>query len=288
MWGTAEPSGEECAVIDSGLGWKLNSVRCVISAAVVCQGLPNACRSPQLASGQSIAGMNSLIIPVLDSNTVLLFSGLKETYKAGDEVIYTCHRSDGSVLTVKHPRTCQPDGSWSGGLPDCSDREQVYLPTPATKPDSIVFPGSQEQNVIAIMPGGFWVPQPNGPVDSVNVGTTKKATTAKKSTTTTTPVPMLPEFDYYYYDENSVIPSSQEGDIRVNSIDGGSAIASKPAGIQNNILRNSEETAKAVETGNANSETSSEGDKSSTSTKKLSECLLSVCILLLFKSMATR
>ena len=217
---------------------------------------------------------------------------MKETYKSGEQVTYTCHQSDGSPLIVREPRVCQADGSWSGRAPDCRASEQLIIttPAPAANPDSIVFPGSQDQNVIAVMPGGFWVPKPNVPIDSINVGATK---TSRKPITTTTPVPMLPEFDYYEYEDKSIVTNSQGGDVNVNSIENNRVIGSnRPEDVENNILRNSdEENEQVVNRDEAKSEpNSSESDKSSSSTMRMSECLVSVCIFLVvtFKYMATK
>ena len=41
-WGLQEPSGEDCVVADSALQWQWNSIRCVISAHVVCEGIYSA------------------------------------------------------------------------------------------------------------------------------------------------------------------------------------------------------------------------------------------------------
>ena len=53
-WGLQEPSGEDCAVADSALQWQWNSVRCVISAHLVCEALVLKCASPEVNSGSYI------------------------------------------------------------------------------------------------------------------------------------------------------------------------------------------------------------------------------------------
>ena len=53
-WGLQEPSGEECVVADSALQWQWNSVRCVISAHVVCERSLQRCPSPDVNAGSYI------------------------------------------------------------------------------------------------------------------------------------------------------------------------------------------------------------------------------------------
>ena len=53
-WGLQEPSGEECVVADSALQWQWNSVRCVISAHVVCERSLQRCPSPDINAGSYI------------------------------------------------------------------------------------------------------------------------------------------------------------------------------------------------------------------------------------------
>ena len=50
-WGLQEPSGENCVVTDSALQWKWNSIRCVISAHVVCQSPVKKCPNPDVNPG---------------------------------------------------------------------------------------------------------------------------------------------------------------------------------------------------------------------------------------------
>ena len=53
-WGLQEPSGDDCVVADSALHWNWNSVRCVISAHVVCQKHLQRCPSPDVNAGSYI------------------------------------------------------------------------------------------------------------------------------------------------------------------------------------------------------------------------------------------
>ena len=50
-WGLQEPSGEDCVVTDSALQWQWNSIRCVISAHVVCESNIKQCPSPDVHAG---------------------------------------------------------------------------------------------------------------------------------------------------------------------------------------------------------------------------------------------
>ena len=47
-------SGDDCVVADSALHWNWNSVRCVISAHVVCQKYLQKCPSPDVNAGSYI------------------------------------------------------------------------------------------------------------------------------------------------------------------------------------------------------------------------------------------
>ena len=61
-----EPSGEECTVLDSALKWKWNSVRCVISASVVCVGGPKGCLAPDARYVLKLVNL------IMDPNQILM------------------------------------------------------------------------------------------------------------------------------------------------------------------------------------------------------------------------
>ena len=53
-WGLSEPSGEDCVVADSALQWGWNSIRCIISARVICEADMKKCPSPEVLEGSYI------------------------------------------------------------------------------------------------------------------------------------------------------------------------------------------------------------------------------------------
>ena len=110
-WGLQEPSGEDCVVADSALQWQWNSIRCVISAHVVCEGNIQQCPSPDVNSGSFIKWGIS-----------------KDMFNVGTTVHYSCQ--EGFVLHGVSKRTCLINGSWSEKAPtcqyyDCSDQIEL-------------------------------------------------------------------------------------------------------------------------------------------------------------------
>jgi len=73
-WGILEPDGGDCVVMDSGMGWSWNAVRCLISGHVSCQGYPVWCPSPPMSEGASVNQPD------------------QERYPEGSEVSVSCQR----------------------------------------------------------------------------------------------------------------------------------------------------------------------------------------------------
>ncbi len=104
-WGLQEPSGESCVAADSALQWRWNSMRCVISAHVVCEAMIARCPSPEVKAGAYIA---------------LGAASEGHHYNVGQVIEYACQ--EGYAPTLAKPESrCLKNGTWSGGgTPDCT------------------------------------------------------------------------------------------------------------------------------------------------------------------------
>ena len=104
-WGLGEPGGDDCAVVDSALKYKWNSVRCVISARAVCAGYPDKCAAPEIKSGTRLSSET----PVQK----------RRYYSKGDKVRYECAMPGYGLKPDEVARVCLDNGEWSGKAPDC-------------------------------------------------------------------------------------------------------------------------------------------------------------------------
>ena len=103
-WGLQEPSGESCVAADSALQWRWNSMRCVISAHVVCEAMIARCPSPEVKAGAYIA---------------LGAASEGHHYNVGQVIEYACQEGYAPTLAKLKSR-CLKNGTWSGGTPDCT------------------------------------------------------------------------------------------------------------------------------------------------------------------------
>ena len=94
-------------VADSALQWNWNSIGCVISAHVNCEGNIQTCPSPAVHSGSFI-----------DKPALKKASGLYGLYEIGESIVYACQKGyalhKGSLSSK-----CLPNGTWSQNTPVC-------------------------------------------------------------------------------------------------------------------------------------------------------------------------
>lgn len=108
-------------MLDSALRWKWNSVRCIISASVICLGKPKMCPAPDIRENGFIAGRHCRRVKKFASQYFqrrFTFEGQQhDLYRLGETARYGC--KDGFVIRGTRERICGADGGWEGHAPEC-------------------------------------------------------------------------------------------------------------------------------------------------------------------------